>query len=353
MKRFLISALLIVCLSSACVQRKYHGVKTAQSSSHFGLFAKVDSCTPTLTWEAQLDPSLTYDVEIHKALITPNDSIPPEKGELVYYKELIPKNSIKIETPLKPNSKYLWSVRFRKLSGEVGQWSTYDKSLNGGIGYTEYRNIWFGIKTPNCLSNTTPPTLSSENKTEENLQKGSDIKTFSGHILTDSYLQSLLEKGWGGIILRNRGYAYKDATHVKQYHDWEDWIAHEGKEYQYNNLFLYILPSGQGREISLSPYNFLFMIVVPPGEYVLSRVTSNDFSGITSRRLFAKVLIEGKKMKYVGDVVSLIRKGPLGGVMSASLEFTYKPEEFQSIQKTYPLSSSFMVVEKLADIEKP
>lgn len=82
---------------------------------------RVGSLTPTLRWEPfplEPDPGITavvYDLRIFES-----------NGDLAYHREGIPASEHQVETPLKPNHRYEWTVRacFRSRGERrVTQWS--------------------------------------------------------------------------------------------------------------------------------------------------------------------------------------------------------------------------------------
>jgi len=100
-------------------------------------FVKVDSLRPTLRWESfprpqdhELDRegllerirNVTYDLKIWQA----DEEYPVEyPWQLVYLRRGVPEPSHKIESPLKPSTKYFWTVRARfELDGQprVTEW---------------------------------------------------------------------------------------------------------------------------------------------------------------------------------------------------------------------------------------
>ncbi|QQR80644.1 MAG: hypothetical protein IPJ69_00290 [Deltaproteobacteria bacterium] len=334
LKYFLIICL---CLFSACVKNQYHGITPEASSGKLSLFESVTSCTPTLSWSPQLDPNITYDVQVNVALL--GKGSPPEKGEIIFYKEMIPTNSVQITTPLKPNNYYLWSVRTRKVTGEVGSWSNYNKSTDTFITQEVYRNLWFGIETPEICSD-----ISSVENTQSSPEAAINGKDsyITGRQLTDAYIKELLGKGWGGIILRNKAYTYKGDFNKEKYSNVQQWIRQEGKEYSYNNINIFWLAKGHEDEMPSYGNDGFFVMILPPGEYVLSRVVSRDYSGTKSIRVFKDVNVEKGKIVFLGDVISLIKKNLVGQARIAEPFIVFDEVGFKEVKSKYPLTSSFI-----------
>jgi hypothetical protein len=69
-----------------------------------------------------------------------------ERGKLVAYAERLPEPRFQPEQPLRPASKYLWSVRLRK-DDAVSTWSTTSFSAFMFGGWTNSAGYWFGFTT--------------------------------------------------------------------------------------------------------------------------------------------------------------------------------------------------------------
>ncbi len=335
-------------LLGGCVSHKIHGVQVAKPSSLWGYFAKVESCTPVLSWKSAESAGITYDVSLYKALLkktligTVDETFPPEKGEQIFYMENIQETSVKVNTALAPKTYYLWSVRTRRQDGSVSEWSTYDKNVNTGYGYSQAWNYWFGIKTPDCQEKG-PEKASGE--------KPKAFKTYTGNILTDKNIKTLLESGYGGVVVRGRAYTYQDASRMKQYPYFNDWIQHETKEGKFKALTLgFSVPSQTSEEIVVEPNeNSLLILIGPPGEYTLTRLVTSPAGGETrSDRIFQKISFEPQKLKYGGDVITLYRKKILLLHTGFFLTTDFQENLFlKFMQDRYPLSSSFIVPEKI------
>ena len=97
----------------------------------------VDSLRPILRWQPFSSDSVTYDVVIYKQY---ERTLP---GERVYYREGISNTQHQVEDSLKPDTKYLWSVRAR-LQDRLTPWATWH-----GVWYAEsWSNRLFGFETP-------------------------------------------------------------------------------------------------------------------------------------------------------------------------------------------------------------
>jgi hypothetical protein len=129
---------------------RYHGLRPVEPSvSRPAHYKKVDSLQPTLAWRASPEPGARYDLAIcpsESATLLAGRTGSP--GDAVYYREGLEQTSHKVETPLAPGTKYLWSVRVRSDQG-VSDWSTYDYLYGGRIGeqYLEKR-LPYRFRTP-------------------------------------------------------------------------------------------------------------------------------------------------------------------------------------------------------------
>jgi hypothetical protein len=138
----------ILLCAAACT--RFHGLRPVEPSvGRPAHYPKVDSLQPTLAWKASPEPGARYDLAIcpsESATLLAGRTGSP--GDAVYYREGIEQTAHKVETPLAPRTKYLWSVRVRTESG-VSDWSTYDYMYGGRVGeqYLEKR-LPYRFRTP-------------------------------------------------------------------------------------------------------------------------------------------------------------------------------------------------------------
>ncbi|MDH4243032.1 MAG: hypothetical protein OEV38_04670 [Nitrospira sp.] len=89
----------------------------------------VDSLRPTLQWEYFLGNDVTYDLRLWESReSTSSRSGRPQLGEVAYEREGFTENSHTLETSLKPDTVYYWSVRVRFVKEgiiRVSEWTTY------------------------------------------------------------------------------------------------------------------------------------------------------------------------------------------------------------------------------------
>lgn len=128
-------------------------------------FAKVDSLQPTLRWEvfprsqdrgADREGLLgrignvTYDVKIWRADVEGRIEYP---AEVAYSRRGLQEPWHKIEEPLKPSTKYFWSIRARfELDGhpKVTQWGVMENPYSPGVARSPLvpNPLHYRFKTP-------------------------------------------------------------------------------------------------------------------------------------------------------------------------------------------------------------
>jgi hypothetical protein len=129
--------------------KKYRGIIPVQPDGTQSGFSKVDSLKPRLEWKASLNEQVTYDLAIYEAAKFGGSLIEPNymTGQLVVYKEGLQTPEWQPEISLKPNQKYLWSVRLRR-DGVVSNWSTHSHFGFYIVAWTSGAGKWFKFTTP-------------------------------------------------------------------------------------------------------------------------------------------------------------------------------------------------------------
>lgn len=113
-------------------------------------FIKTDTLKPVFSWKAAGKKGVSYDLIIYEVA---EFSIPGSlsnqvmKGRMVIYQEDIAEPAYELKTPLKANTKYYWSVRFRD-GDVVSRWSTYSHFGFYVFYMTSGYGQWFGFSTP-------------------------------------------------------------------------------------------------------------------------------------------------------------------------------------------------------------
>lgn len=335
------SACLLLLLGTSCVSTKIHGVQAEAAGSKLGSFKKVESCTPTLRWKRSGESDVTYDVALYKSLGDPGrGDVPPERGEQVFYRESIVEPQVTLTPELAPKTAYLWSVRTRKPTGEVSAWSTYDKSINFGYYWSDTKNFWFGIKTPDCGQEATP--LKSD-RVKFPYDKKSRY--------SDGQIVQRLRSGEGALVLGAFAFGVKNKNaDLSKYRNWEQVIQSETEPRKTRpNVSIYII-CPDGREVELEPdkKTSLYMFVAPPGEYTLSRLTYGDDLGMRSARIFAKFHIDSGVLNYGGDFFQIHFKSVLGIYTVVKPIFEFEPDRFkQRVQNVLPQSLAYLREDRL------
>jgi hypothetical protein len=93
----------------------------------------VDSLQPTFRWKPSstyLAPDASFDLILYQAIKNPIGGQSPGwlPGQVAYYREGLKAPQHQIETPLRANTLYIWSVRVRRIQ-EVSEWAGYNNLL--------------------------------------------------------------------------------------------------------------------------------------------------------------------------------------------------------------------------------
>lgn len=112
-------------------------------------FTDIDSLQPTMRWKPSPAPTVTFDLAIWEATSYRINSLVTRylPGDLVLYQEKLSKPEFTLETPLKPKSKYFWSVRLRD-EDTVSSWSKAGHFTFLIVGWTSGTGEWFAFETP-------------------------------------------------------------------------------------------------------------------------------------------------------------------------------------------------------------
>ncbi|QQR80643.1 MAG: hypothetical protein IPJ69_00285 [Deltaproteobacteria bacterium] len=307
-------------------------------------FANVNSCTPTLKWEASQDAGATYDIVIFRALTYQEGFLGPKtlpiQGELIVSETGLKTPSYTVQKTLRSKTEYLWSVRTHFSDGRVSQWLSYDRHGSLLTMIDQY-NIWPGIQTPECPPPALPPYQDI-------------VKVYKGSDLNDESMASMLKSGYGGVIVWNRNYeCKKDAiNHISQYKNIFEWAEKETvvSSKPTKKLNLLMMPAENKTEVELSPNDrSVYVMVGPPGDYFLTRWMIQLHEGKGAERIASKVTIEAGKIKYIGDVVTFSKPG--------SIWFEEVLEKFMGnfdesvflpwVKKAYPKMSPYVVPENI------
>lgn len=134
--------------------KEFTGVTPVLPEGPLDSFPAVDSLRPKMKWTPANNTDLSYDLIIYEAVAyKPDNVLIPKKemmkGLVAYYKEDIGKPEHQLEKPLKPNTRYFWSVRVRDNEEfVVSTWSTFRYSKFMLIYSTWGSGAWFTFSTP-------------------------------------------------------------------------------------------------------------------------------------------------------------------------------------------------------------
>lgn len=140
-----------ICLEDWGIQctSRYRGIEPISPEFTIDGFLFTTSLMPTFDWKPSANPKVSYDLAIYEAasytgtLI--HDNYTP--GRLAVYEEDIKGSHFTPKEPLKPGTKYFWSVRLRD-GDVVSDWSTFGYAVFVVVYASSGRGLWFGFSTP-------------------------------------------------------------------------------------------------------------------------------------------------------------------------------------------------------------
>jgi hypothetical protein len=131
-----------------CTDR-YHGVSPVTPEVTTSGFTDVDSLLPAFSWKGSGRSDVTYDLIIYEAATYSISGVVDTHapGRLAEYAEGLTATTWRPAEPLKPATKFYWSVRMR--DGEkVSRWSTYSHFTFMLIASSSGFGQWFQFETP-------------------------------------------------------------------------------------------------------------------------------------------------------------------------------------------------------------
>jgi len=152
-------------MSSQCKGKEYWGVECKWGKPgieavnppikkvHFSknhLFPEVEDVLPMFEWESSGKNEISYDLVIYEATrcVVTGITTSYMPGRLVAYIEDIKTPHYKLTNALKPDTKYLWTVRMRD-ENTVTNWSKFHYADNSNILFmSSVYGSYFGFKTP-------------------------------------------------------------------------------------------------------------------------------------------------------------------------------------------------------------
>ena len=117
---------------------------------HRTTFGRADSVSPTLKWQAAETPGVSYDVAVWEAAayrLPSKLSADYTLGQLALYEENLVAAELTLTKPLKPKTRYFWSVRARQ-GDVVSSWSRAGHSTFLVVAWTWGSGEWFAFDTP-------------------------------------------------------------------------------------------------------------------------------------------------------------------------------------------------------------
>jgi hypothetical protein len=182
--------------------------------------------------------------------------------------------------------------------------------------------------------------------------------TFAKQSTRDSYIEKYLKKNEGGLVIPYTHHVVKEKKldKIKEYKDISEFLKSESDYNSAVRIRLYFFtPEKPDKEIELAydGLNKCFLLMGPPGEYVLTRGIYGNEYGIISNRIFGKINIEKGMIKYVGDLKHIsVRNGIFFVKGEAYIEFDF--DDFQKrLPKLYPKSKKYFVGEKMIYDNEP
>ncbi len=129
--------------------KRYSGVTPLSPDVASQGFPDIDTLSPEFSWTASPKEGVTYDLVVYEAAVYRLDSITQSyvKGRRVSYVEDIAGTSYRLAEPLKPDTKYYWSVRFRE-GDHVSRWSTHSHFTFALVYVSSGYGQWFQFETP-------------------------------------------------------------------------------------------------------------------------------------------------------------------------------------------------------------
>jgi hypothetical protein len=114
-------------------------------------FSRIENFSPTLKWQPAGTPGVSYDVAVWEAASyrLPQDLMITSyiPGHLAHYEENVVGTELVLAKPLKPKTKYFWSVRGR-YGDVVSSWSSAGHYTNLIVSRSWSSGSMFAFETP-------------------------------------------------------------------------------------------------------------------------------------------------------------------------------------------------------------
>jgi len=132
----------------SCTER-FDGVTPISPDVTTSGFPVVNNLTPEFRWEGSPKSEVSYDLVLYEAAsYAIGGALMPSytRGRVVAYVEDLSEPRWQPETPLKPDTRYIWSVRLREAQ-TVSEWSTQSHSTFLLVYASFGHGQWFQFKT--------------------------------------------------------------------------------------------------------------------------------------------------------------------------------------------------------------
>ena len=140
--RPILLSLVLAGLSGGCTT--FHGQRPISP----GLGERTASLVPTVRWEPDGGPGVTYDLIVARAVSTEAFRSDTEGA---YLRLALSAPEHRIEQPLLPGERYFWAVRVRRGDNVTG-WSNYDHWVFWGLGKSTTYGLHYSFVTPSTPS---------------------------------------------------------------------------------------------------------------------------------------------------------------------------------------------------------
>ena len=128
---------------------RFHGVTPTAPEVETAGFPPVQTLQPEFAWQGSADTGIHYDIVLYEAATYTINQVTDfyARGRLAAYAEDIAATSWRPEKPLKPGTRYFWSVRSR--DGEVvSDWATQTYFSFAIVAWSSGFGQWFQFQTP-------------------------------------------------------------------------------------------------------------------------------------------------------------------------------------------------------------
>lgn len=132
----------------ACNDR-FSGITPISPAVKSSGFPVTKTQSPTFSWRPSANPAVSYDLIVYEAASYTTSGIMTSymTGRKVIYQEGLTQPSWPMQNPLKPNTRYYWSVRLRE-GNTVSWWSTQSHFSFMILAVSSGSGQWFQFQTP-------------------------------------------------------------------------------------------------------------------------------------------------------------------------------------------------------------